>query len=163
VRFLAGLWQKRLATTSGSAERQLTPKELGQLKMLKEALGELTRDVIAWMSDPVNWWHFCQQVCVESKVHTAPPVPHLGFLLAHYGIGLRLMRSGLRGSPAPADFIQTLDQRRYEQLKTLLVVLADGLPERLARIEAAKTLPDMQRVFVIIDWASPQAVVAPSA
>jgi hypothetical protein len=125
--------------------------------MLRERYGELTRYVIEWMSDPVNWWHFCQQVRRDLKVklYNAPDRPHLGFLVMNSGIGLSLMRSGLRGSPVPADFIQQLDQLRYEQLKTLLVVLADGLPERLARIEAAKTLTDMQRVFVITDWASP--------
>jgi hypothetical protein len=65
------------------------------------------------------------------------------------------MRSGLRGAPVPADFIRRLDQLRYEQLKALLVVFADDVPEWLARIEAAKTLIEMQYVFVTTDWASP--------
>ena len=47
VRFLAGVWQKQMGT-------QLTARELGQLKLLREELGEFTRPVIDWMLDSVN-------------------------------------------------------------------------------------------------------------
>ena len=129
-------------------DRPLAPKESGQLKELKKALGDLTGDVIEWMLDPVNWWHFCQQVRSDSGSHRAPDYPHVGYLLAHHGIGLKIMRSRLHNSNPAGDFVRRLDQVRYEQMKTLLLVFADGIPERLARIEAAKTLTDIQRVFI---------------
>jgi hypothetical protein len=77
---------------------------LGQLKPLRKTLGALTRDVVEWMVDPVNWWHFCQQVCAESRLRRAPDHPHLGFLLA-IGIGLRVMHSKLRNSTPTPDFV----------------------------------------------------------
>jgi hypothetical protein len=123
---------------------------MGQLKLLRKALGELTPDVVDWMLDSVNWWHFCQQVRVESGLHHVPPYPHIGFLLAHYPVGLRVMRSRLSNSNTGADFVSRFDQVRYEQMRTLVTVLADGIPERLAQIEAAKTLRDIQRVFIAI-------------
>ncbi len=68
------------------------------------------------------------------------------------------MRRELRDSTAPADvsFCTKLDRLRYEQWKSLLLVLADGKPEWLAKIEAAKTLTDMQRVFIeLVDAECP--------
>jgi hypothetical protein len=150
VRFLAGLWQERMSVNFGITRTQLTVKEMGQLKLLRKALGDLTPDVVEWMLDSVNWWHFCQQVRVESGLHQVPPYPHIGFLLAHYPIGLRVMRSRLSNSSTGADFVSRLDQLRHAQMRTLVSVLADGNPERLAQIEAAKTLTDIQRVFIAI-------------
>src|SRR5579862_7565895 len=120
VRFLAGLWQRKMTANFGGVERQLTPKELGQLKSLRKALGDLTPEVIEWMVNPVNWWHFCQQVRSDSGSQRAPDYPQVGYLVAHHGIGLKVMRSRLRGSIGGADFIRKLDQIRYEQMKTLL-------------------------------------------
>jgi hypothetical protein len=69
------------------------------------------------------------------------------------------MHSELRNSITGTDFVRRLDQRRYEEMKTLVFVLADGIPERLAKIEAAKTLTDIQRVFIEIvdETASPNS------
>jgi len=73
--------------------------------------------------------------------------PHVGFLLGHRGRALRVMRSKLCNSSGGGDFVKRLDQRDYEQLKALVVVYAEGKPERLAKIEAATTLADMQKVL----------------
>ena len=128
---------------------KLTPKELGQLKCLLDALGPFTRDVIEWMLDPVNWWRFSQQVRAEARLHGAPPHPHIGFLLAQRGRALKIMRRELRLSTVAAhvSFCTNLDQLRYKQMKALALVYAEGLPEQLAKIEDAKTLTDMQLVF----------------
>jgi hypothetical protein len=56
----------------------------------------------------------------------------------------------LRGSVAGADFVRRLVQRRYKEMKNLVSVFADGIPERIAKIEAAKTLTDIDRVFIEI-------------
>src|SRR5438067_6918380 len=125
VRFLAGIWQQRMMANYGVVGRQLTPKELGQLKSLRKSLGDLTREVVEWMLNPVHWWQFCQQVRAELGLHHAPPHSHVGFLLAHHAIGLRVMRSKLRNSVATNDFVRKLERLRYRQMKTLVLVFAD--------------------------------------
>ncbi len=85
VRFLGSIWQQKMIANFGVAGRSVTPKELGQLKSLRLRLGDLTREVIEWAVEPVNWWHFCQQVRAESKIHLVPDYPHCGFLLGHRG------------------------------------------------------------------------------
>jgi hypothetical protein len=148
VRFLGSIWQQKMIANFGVAERPMTEKEFGQLKALRLHLGDLTREVIEWAVEPVNWWHFCQQVRAESKIRLVPADPHVGFLLAHRGRALRVMRSKLADSSAGADFIERLDRREYEETKVLLLaVYAKGIPERLAKIETAKTLTDIQMVF----------------
>jgi|ERR1035438_9538295 hypothetical protein len=148
VRFLAAVWQQRMTANFRGIKRLLTPKELGQLKSLRKTLGDLTRDVVEWMLDPVNWWHFCQQVRSDSGSHHAPPHPHVGYLLAHYRIGLKIMRSRLQNSNAAGDFVRRVDQRHYEQMRNLVLVYADGMPKRLGKIDEAKTLTDIRRVFI---------------
>ena len=149
VRFLAGIWQERLTDNFGVTGTQLTPKELGQMKSLRKALGDLTPDVIEWMLDPINWWHFCQQVRAESGSQHAPSQPHVGYLLAHHAIGLKIMHSRLRHLTPTPDFVVKLERKRYEEIKTfLLAAYAEGKPERLAKIGEAKTLTDMRRVFI---------------
>jgi hypothetical protein len=142
VRFLAGIWQQRTAT-------QLNDMEFGQLRDLNKFLGEFTRDVVGWVLNPVNWWHFCQFVRAESGLHRAPDYPHLGFLLKHRGRALRIMRRELRKSNPEADFIKRIEHKRYEEIKTLLkVAYTVGRPEWLAKIEEAKTLTEIQQVFI---------------
>ena len=150
VRFLAAVWQQRMTANFRGTGRPLAPKELGQLKSLRKALGDLTRDVVEWMIDPVNWWHFCQQVRAESGSRRAPDYPHVGYLLAHHEIGVKIMRCRLRNSSQARDFVRRVDQIRYEQMKTLSLVLAEGIPKLLANIQKAKTLTDIQRVFIEI-------------
>lgn len=148
VRFLASVWQQKMKSNFGVVG-SMTPKELGQLKALRLHLGDLTRELIEWIVEPVNWWHFCQQVRAESKIHLVLDYPHIGFLLGHRGTALRVMRSKLCNSGAGADLVKRLDQREYEQMKALmLAVYAEGKPERLAKIEAAKTLIEIKKLFI---------------
>lgn len=149
VRFLEGLWQRQLSANFGITGRQFTDKEFGQLKSLRKALGDLAPDVIEWMVNQVNWWHYCQQVRVDSGLRHAPPNPHVGFLRAHHGIALKHMHSRLRHLTPTPGFVVRLERVRYEQMKTLLLAAcAEGKPGRLAKIDGAKTLIDMQRVFI---------------
>ncbi len=162
VRFLAGLWQERMKNNFG-VTIQLMPKELGQLKSLRKAFGDLTPHVIEWMLNPVNWWHFCQQVRSDSGSHRAPDYPNVGYLLAHHGIGLKIMRSRLHNSNAAGDFVRRVDQRHYEQMRNLVLVYADGMPKRLAKIDEAKTLTDIQRVFIeVVDESIPPSIATAS-
>jgi hypothetical protein len=157
VRFLAAVWQQRMKEKFGF-ESDFTSKEFGQLRNLKNALVDLTPDVIEWMLDPINWWIFCQQVRAELKVRFVPDYPEVGFLLLYRGVALRLMHARLCNSIAGAEFITKIEKRWYGQNKNLLLVYAIGNPERLAKINAAKTLADMQMVFnEIMDEASAEA------
>src|SRR6188472_3835376 len=83
VRFLAGIWEQRLKANFGIIRTQLADKEMGQMKSLRKALGDLTQHVIEWMLNPVIWWHFCQQVRQQGKLHSVPDYPQIGFLLRH--------------------------------------------------------------------------------
>jgi hypothetical protein len=146
VRFLASIWQQQMKANFGGFVN-LTPKEKGQLKALRLHLGDLTQPVIEWVVDPVNWWHFCQQVLAESKNHLVTEHPDIGLLLLCRGSALRVMRSKLSDCIAGADFVKKLDRREYEQLKALALVYAEGKPERLAKIEAATTLIEIKTLF----------------
>ncbi|MCU1305402.1 MAG: hypothetical protein JWN45_97 [Acidobacteriaceae bacterium] len=147
VRFLAGVWQQRMKERFGITGVQFTPKEFGQLKRVMNAFGDLSREVIEWMLDPVNWWHFCQQVRSELGIHFVPDYPEVGFLLGYRGVGLNLMYSKLRYSIEWADFINRLEKKKYEQTKNLLLLYAVGKPGELAKIEAAKTLSEIELLF----------------
>jgi hypothetical protein len=158
VRFLAFIWQQRLANNPRVGGMCWTGKQYGQLKKLREALGDFTQHVVEWMLIPENWWRFSQQVRTEGKLYRVPPDPNLGFLLAHRNRALKIMRWALHESTAPADvtFVQKLDQLRFAQMKSLVLVYADGVPEYLIKVEASKTLTDIQKLFIeIIDDNTP--------
>lgn len=161
VRFLAGIWQQRMKEKCGIAGLELIPKELGQLKSLKKALGDLTQEVIEWIVEPVNWWKFGQYVRADSGPHYAgfeASTPQVGFLLKQWPRAVKLMRTELRNSNPEADFIRKWDERQYQQWKTLLLcAYAEGVPSRLEKIENAKTVTDIQRVFIeLVDDAVPK-------
>jgi hypothetical protein len=148
VRFLASIWQEKMQANFGIAP-SVNSKEMGQLKTLRLHLGDLTQELIEWIVEPVNWWHFCQQVRAESKNHMITERPDIGLLLLRRGSALRAMRSKLIICATDAEFVKKLEQAQYDQIKALLLAAyVEGKPERLAKIEAAKTLTDMQRVFI---------------
>ena len=65
------------------------------------------------------------------------------------------MRSKLSASSAGTEFVKKLDEKEYHRIRGLLLALyAEGNPERLAKIEAAKTLEDIQKVFNAMVGAS---------
>jgi hypothetical protein len=49
-----------------------------------------------------------------------------------------------------------LDRLRYEQWKALILIYAEGFPERLAKAETAKTLTDIIRVGTLVSGKSPR-------
>jgi hypothetical protein len=58
------------------------------------------------------------------------------------------MHARLCNSIAWADFITKLEKRWYGEKKQLLLVLAQGNPEQLARIDAAQTLDEIELIFI---------------
>jgi hypothetical protein len=147
VRFFADVWQQRMKANF-RVTVAFTSREFGQLRDLRKALGAFTGDVIEWMMNPVNWWHFCQQVRAERGLNRAPDCPHVGFLLTHYRVSLKVMRWELRKSSLDSDVLRRLEQREYERLKTLLKVYALDTPELLPKIAEATTLIQLQQVFI---------------
>ena len=152
VRYLASLWQQGQARNFRVAAPPLLPKQWGQLKSLRELLGDLALHVVTWMLKPENWYAFAQQVGVERRFFRVPDYPDIGFLLEHRNVALKVIRWKLRESTDEQDviFCRRLDQIRFEQFKSLTLVCAHGAPEMLGKIAAAKTLTDVQRVFIEI-------------
>jgi hypothetical protein len=147
VRFLEALWLQRMRERFGVVQADFTPQQYGQMQYLRTHLGDLTRDLVEWIVEPNNWWNFCQQIRAEQKNHRISEYPDVGLVLKRRGTALRLIRSST--CSADADFVQKLEQREYDRIKALLLATyAREEPERLAQIAVAKTLADMQQLFI---------------
>lgn len=96
TRFLASLWQQRMARNFRVAAQPLSPKQYGQLNSLRESLGDLAQHVIESMLEPKNWFDFAQQIRVENKLFRVPDYPDIGFLLKHRHTAVRGMHWDLR-------------------------------------------------------------------
>ena len=148
VRFLESIWQQQMKARFG-AERPFTDKEWGQLKTLRLRLGDLTQPLIEWVVDPVNWWHFCQEVRAGWKTIFIPEYPHVGFLLARKAVAVRVMRAKLSNSSEGAEFVKKVDEREFGEIKTLLLAAyVEGDADKRAKVESAKTLIQMQKIFI---------------
>lgn len=147
-RFLASIWERKMQANFGITVSVLGEgQKMGQLRNLRIHLGDLAQPVIEWVLDPANWWHFCEQIRKEVKNHRVSDYPDIGLLLKRRGTALRVIRSS--HCTASAELVQKVQQREYDRIKALLLAsYAAGKPERLAKIAAAKTLTDMQRVFI---------------
>ena len=146
VRFLATVWEQRMMKRFG-IKTVFDGKQSGQLRNLINALGDLTPGVIEWIIDPINWWHFCQQVQAELKIPFVRDYPGAGTLYQHRGVALRLMHSKLQGLPEWADFIQKIEMRKCDEARNLALVYAAGNPDKLAKVAAAKTYQQMEALL----------------
>jgi hypothetical protein len=112
VPVLARLWNRSVKTVYGDTLKPLGPKEFGQLKLLVGSLDDVTLDVMSWAVS--NWDKFCSTARINSGLPSAPPKPHIGFLLAHRGDAINLMvRSARKKDPktgADIDLINRCDQ-----------------------------------------------------
>jgi hypothetical protein len=92
VMFLAGFWQAWVAKELGlEAASPLTPKELGQLKLLRNSFGEEASNVIGWAVS--NWQSFSQRGQWEAALPCKPDKPHIGFLVAHNNTAFGMMQT----------------------------------------------------------------------
>lgn len=93
---VALLWKKRAAALGdGGYVKDLTGKEVGQLKHLVKALGDQTHAVVDWAMQ--NWPVFSWEVRQGKGLSSAPAVPVVGFLLEHHEIAVQLI------APKPAS------------------------------------------------------------
>jgi putative transposase len=122
----------------------------------------LDADVVA--VSPASVWRVLKQAGLLSRWKAKPSRKGTGFeqpLQPHQHWHVDVSYINLSGtfyylcsvldgcSRADTKFVQKLEHREYDRIKALLLaVYAEGKPERLAKIEAAKTLIDMQRVFM---------------
>jgi hypothetical protein len=88
---LARAWQTHVRTLYGPTEKPLTPREIGQLRLLRKSLGTLTGQVIYWALN--NWSNFSKVARAHAGLLSAPTAPHIGFLLAHHDVAVDLMNS----------------------------------------------------------------------
>jgi hypothetical protein len=82
---LASLWQRRTG-----AKMLLSPKNLGQLKVLSKNLGEGAFELIDWAVP--NWAEFTSKAKLAGGLLSTPASPHIGFLLRYYVTAVSLTR-----------------------------------------------------------------------
>lgn len=110
---LAFFWQSQVSIKMGvGSARPLTPKEMGQLKLLRQSLGDETINVIEWAVS--NWASFSQQARAEAGLSCAPANPHVGFLLVHYPSAVNMM---LKVVPEQVAGVMAAYHKRMEELK----------------------------------------------
>lgn len=116
---MAGWWQRRRAAVVGAVKTPLTPKDLGQLKMLRERLGRWSFYVMNWVWD--NWSRFSEKAKDEAGLSSAPSKPHIGFLLSHHHRAVNLMYEAAKSKPSvtPEDisFKHTVEHMMCDLLK----------------------------------------------
>jgi hypothetical protein len=89
---LGGYWKQTLSSAQdGKYQKALTNKDLGQLKMLSNKLGEITVPVIDYCLH--NWAKFAEKAKNAKGLATYPIQPHVGYLLAHHDVAVNLLQS----------------------------------------------------------------------
>lgn len=87
---LALLWKKRVAVLGeGGYVKDLTGKEVGQLKHLLKALGDKSYEVVDWALQ--NWATFSWEARQQKGLTSAPTAPIVGFLLEHHEVAVQLI------------------------------------------------------------------------
>jgi hypothetical protein len=145
---LAVLWQTSIARLSVETEKKpLTPRQFGQLKLLRNGLGDITWAVIDWALN--NWWWFSQAARACAGLPCAPATPHIGFLLAHYDVAVNRMVEIAKqtNTVGSAEFLEQVDRLVFDQLKHALQEDCEGHPEWLAKIDAATTTEQLSQLI----------------
>lgn len=118
-RYITDLWLKLLAKNFGIHIHinELSGKQFGQFKSLRQKLGDHTQYVVEWMLTTKHWNYFTGKVQMMKKVLPPPPFPGIGFLVKHREKALRLMRFELLCSTVPAemDFVQKVENKFYKR------------------------------------------------
>jgi hypothetical protein len=98
---LALFWKKRQAEYIGGYVKDLTGKQLGQLKFLLKGVGpERSLAVINFVFE--NWARFALQVKSDKGLLTVPAAPDIGFLTAYHDIAVQLIAEKQPTSPVSA-------------------------------------------------------------
>lgn len=137
---LANIWRSNVKRTFGVTPKAFTPKEFGQMKQLRNNLGELTSELIRWSIS--NWSVLCLDATASAGLPSTPNNPHIGFLLAHYANAVNLMYTEAKQkavkSAADNQFITAIDK---------LIALQLGQSMTIAAIDDENlTTPEQQTV-----------------
>jgi hypothetical protein len=104
---LVAFWQKYSALFSFIPQRNPSPKEVGQIKKLRERTGDETVHLMAWALD--NWCQFTSQVQAIEKLTQIPANPNIGFLLKYWLIAAALLHLS-----APSKIAKTMARLEHE-------------------------------------------------
>jgi hypothetical protein len=80
---------KKLQPEHLGFQKELTAKELGQLKNVHKALGDQALEVMRWAL--TNWQKFTSEVGAAKGLAQQPVNPHVGYFSAHYDVAVNLM------------------------------------------------------------------------
>ncbi len=151
VPFLAQMWQANMARMSGAVEQKpLTPRQFGQLKLLRNTLEDITWDVMLWALE--NWTQFSQEAKICMRLPCAPDIPDIGFLLAHCVVAVHRMYKIAKSTNTvgAAEFVKNVDHMIYKDLKNDAVKASKGDPKFLALIEGAKTTHELDKIVTLL-------------
>jgi hypothetical protein len=98
-----GMRWKKLLSAEGEYVKELTGKQLGQLKQLHTALGDQALTVLNYAVE--NWSAFCWEVRSAKALKDTPNKPDIGFLQMYHDVAVQLIaKKGTAPSvqPAPA-------------------------------------------------------------
>lgn len=97
-------WQNRISTASGSEHYDpLSAKERGQLKMIADKLGPLTKKVVDFVVH--HWADFIARIQQDDGSLSCPSHPQVGFLLAHCEAAANMTAKGSAcDTPHPFEF-----------------------------------------------------------
>ena len=146
VPVLAALWKARVKMIF-NAEKPLTHREFGQLKMLRDRLGDTATEVLDWALN--NWSRFSIEATARTGLLSAPPVPHIGFLLAHYDVSISLMfaiaKSAKVKSATDLRFIGRIEQMAAELPQQLQEEISAAAKAQSEEIEKATKAAESQK------------------
>jgi hypothetical protein len=146
VPVLAALWQARVKMIF-NAEKNPTHREFGQLKMLRDRLGDTATEAIHWALN--NWSRFSNEAKARTGLPSAPPAPHIGFLLAHYDVALSLMyaiaKSTTVKSATDLRFIGKIEQMAAELPQQLQEEISAAAKAQAEEIEKATKAAELQK------------------
>jgi hypothetical protein len=87
---MAMLWKSRMSLLNdGNYQKELTSKEVGQLKHLIKPLGDRCFEVLDWALQ--NWSAFAWEVKAKKGLTTAPEQPVIGFLVQYHDVAVQLI------------------------------------------------------------------------
>jgi len=99
---LAMAWKRTVAEKYGGFVKELTQKEVGQLKMYLQKLGEQAPEVMAIVLD--HWGDFVLETKYLKGLSSTPERPVIGFLLQYYDIAMNMyLQSIAHPEPEPID------------------------------------------------------------
>jgi hypothetical protein len=88
IPLVAHVWRKHLAKSLNQSVGPLTPQQYGQLKLLRNKVGETVLPLIEYAI--YNWEIFANNASSQAGYSVPPSVPNISFLLKHYRIALQL-------------------------------------------------------------------------